>query len=76
MTPADAAAIAAAPRVVRSLRIGAALAVADTDDRDAQERVRIAADLSADQDLRVALEEAAFGELGAATRARLGERAE
>jgi hypothetical protein len=73
LTPAAAAEIAADPRVPRPQRIGAALAVTDCNDAEARQRVRVAADLCADEDLRVALEEAAQGELAAGTRARLGE---
>jgi hypothetical protein len=73
LTPAGAAEIAADPRVPRPQRIGAALAVADSSDAEARQRVRIAAGLCADEDLRVALEEAAEGELAGATRERLGE---
>jgi hypothetical protein len=71
LTPADAAQIAADPRAPRPQRVGAALAVADSSDVEARERVRVAAELCADEDLRVALEEAAQGELAAETRARL-----
>lgn len=73
LTPAQAAAIAEDPRAAAPQRIGAALAIADDGDRDARTRVRIAADLSADDELRAALEEAAHGVLHPATRTRFGK---
>lgn len=70
LTPVDAATIAADPRAPRPQRIGAALAVSDSSDPEARARVRIAAELCADEALRAALEEAAEGELTEPTRAR------
>jgi hypothetical protein len=70
LTPAEAAAIAEDPRAAAPQRIGAALAIADAGDDEARTRVRIAADLSADDELRAALEEAAHGVLHPSTRVR------
>ena len=70
LTPAQAAAIAEDPRAAAPQRIGAALAIADAGDDEARSRVRIAADLSADDALRAALEEAAHGVLHPATKKR------
>ncbi len=51
------------PAATRERRIGAALAIAASADDAAKGRVRVAIDTCADEDLRIALEEAAAGDI-------------
>lgn len=66
----DAAALAEDPRASASQRIGVALALSSVPDHEVIQRLRVAADLCADQDLRLALDEAADGELTPPSMAR------
>lgn len=71
LTPEDAIAALEDPDAPRDRRVGAALALRIAEHPEARERIRFAADTSADEDLRAALEQAAEGEIEEAALARV-----
>jgi hypothetical protein len=74
VTTEDLAAVAEDAAQPAQQRIGAALALASSEDRGPRERVRIAARATEDPDLRAALEEAAEGEVAPSRLRRLSAR--